>query len=84
MKEIGLLFALMFSFVVAMTVITYRNKNSCNMNVTLDDGTTFKARRINWYKSETVDIIKCSDERVQFPSRCIKNVKINNKLIKWQ
>ena len=45
------------------------------MNVMMNDGTTFKAKNVNWYPSGIADIKKCSGERIQIPTHHIKKVK---------
>ena len=79
MKEIGLLFVLIFSFTLAMGIISYQDRDTCNMDVTMDDGTTFKAKRVTWYKYGIADIRKCSGDRIQVPTQTVKDVKFNKK-----
>ena len=74
MKEIGLLFVLIFSFTLAMVIMSY-DRDTCNMNVTMNNGTTFKAKRVTWYKQGIADIRKCSGERIQIPTQTVKDVK---------
>ena len=45
------------------------------MNITMNDGTTFKAKKVTWYTFGVADIRKCSDERIQVPTRTVKDVK---------
>ena len=44
--------------------------------ITLENGTTFEANRVTYYDSGVVDIRKTNDERVQIPTRAIKQVKV--------
>jgi hypothetical protein len=44
--------------------------------VTLEDNTTFEATRVNWYNSGIADVRKTNGERIQIPTRSIKQVKI--------
>lgn len=78
MKEIGLLFVLIFSFTLGMVIISY-DRDTCNMDVTMNDGITFKAKRVTWYKHGIADIRKCSGERIQIPTQTIKDVKFDKK-----
>jgi hypothetical protein len=75
MKEFYLFPILICSFLLAMTIIAYQNKDTCNMNITMNDGTTFKAKKVTWYTFGVADIRKCSDERIQVPTRAVKDVK---------
>jgi hypothetical protein len=75
MKEFYLFPILICSFLLAMIVITYQDKNTCNMNITMNNGKSFKARKVNWYTFGVVDITKCSDERIQVPTQTVKDVK---------
>ena len=45
------------------------------MNITMNDGTTFEAKKVTWYTFGVADIRKCSDERIQVPTRTVKDVK---------
>ena len=45
------------------------------MNITMDDETTFKAKKVTWYTFGVADITKCSGERIQVPTRTVKDVK---------
>ena len=74
MKEIGFIFVFVFLFTSSMVIISY-DRNACNMNVTMDNGTTFKAKRVTWYKQGIADIRKCSGERIQVPTQTVKDVK---------
>ena len=75
MKEFYLLPILICSFAFSMGIISYQNRNTCNMNITMNDGTTFKAKKVTWYAFGMADIRKCSDERIQVPTRTVKDVK---------
>jgi hypothetical protein len=75
MKEFYLLPILIGSFALAMGIISYQNRNTCNMNITMNDGTTFEAKKVTWYAFGVADIRKCSDERIQVPTRTVKDVK---------
>jgi hypothetical protein len=74
MKEIGFIFVFVFLFTSSMVIISYE-RNTCNMNVTMNDGTTFKAKNVTWYKQGIADIRKCSGERIQIPTQTVKDVK---------
>jgi len=74
MKEIGFIFVFVFLFTSSMVIISYE-RNACNMNVTMNDGGTFKAKRVTWYKQGIADIRKCSGERIQIPTQIVKDVK---------
>jgi hypothetical protein len=74
MKEIGFIFVFVFLFTSSMVIISY-DRDTCNMNVTMNNGTTFKAKRVTWYKQGIADIRKCSGERIQVPTRTVKDVK---------
>jgi hypothetical protein len=41
----------------------------------MNNGTTFKAKRVTWYKQGIADIRKCSGERIQVPTQTVKDVK---------
>jgi len=45
-------------------------------SVTLENGITFEANRVTWYNSGIADIRKTNGERIQIPTRSIKQVKI--------
>ena len=45
------------------------------MNITMNDGTIFKAKKVTWYAFGIADIRKCSNERIQVPTRAVKDVK---------
>jgi hypothetical protein len=74
MKEIGFIFGFVFLFTSSMVIISY-DRDTCNMNVTMNNGTTFKAKRVTWYKQGIADIRKCSGERIQIPTQTVKDVK---------
>ena len=74
MKEIGFIFGFVFLFTSSMVIISY-DRDTCNMNVTMNDGTTFKAKNVTWYKQGIADIRKCSGERIQIPTQTVKDVK---------
>lgn len=44
--------------------------------VTLENGTTFDAKRVTYYNSGIADIRKSNGERIQISTRAIKQVKI--------
>ena len=48
-------------------------------SVTLENGTTFEATRVNWYNSGIADIRRKDGVRIQIPTRSIKQVKIIEK-----
>jgi hypothetical protein len=75
MKEFYLLPILIGSFALAMGIVSYQNRNTCNMNITMNDKTTFKAKKVTWYTFGVADITKCSGERIQVPTRTVKDVK---------
>jgi hypothetical protein len=75
MKEFYLFPILICSFLLAMTIIVWKDKDTCNMNITMNDGTTFKAKKVTWYAFGIADIRKCSNERIQVPTRTVKDVK---------
>jgi hypothetical protein len=75
MKDFYLLPILVCSFALAMIVITYQDRNTCKINITLKDDTKLKAKKITQYDFGTTDIIKCSGERIQIPNQTIKKVK---------
>jgi len=75
MKEFHLLPILVCSFALAMTIITFQDRNVCKATITLNDETKIKAKRITQYEFGTTDIIKCSGERIQVSTRTVKGIK---------
>lgn len=75
MKEFYLFPILICSFLLAMAILVCQDKGTCKMNVTMNDETTFKAKNITWYQFGIADIRKCSGERIQVPTRTVKDVK---------
>ena len=69
------------SIVLVMVLTTFaltlliKNDNPTYV-VTLEDNTTFDAKRVTYYASGIADIRKTNDERIQIPTRSIKQVKI--------
>lgn len=45
------------------------------MDITMNDETAFKAKKVTWYTFGVADITKCSGERIQVPTRTVKDVK---------
>jgi hypothetical protein len=75
MKEFSLLSILVCSFAFAMVVITSPGRDTCKINVTMNDGQMFKAKRITKYDFGVMDIRKCSGERIQIQTRTVKKIK---------
>ena len=72
------------SIILVMVLTTFvltlliKNDNPTYV-VTLEDNTTFDAKRVTYYTSGIADIRKTNDERIQIPTRSIKQVKIVEK-----
>ena len=69
------------SIVLVMVLTTFAltpliKNDSPTYIITLEDNTTFEAKQVNWYNSGIADIRKTNGERIQIPTRSIKQVKI--------
>jgi hypothetical protein len=71
-----LFIALSLLFTSSVLIFLIKRESEETYVVTLEDNTTFEANRITYYDSGVVDIRKTNNERVQIPTRAIKQVKV--------
>jgi hypothetical protein len=74
LKPLSIVLVMLFTTSVLVFIIKQELKET--YSVTLENGTTFEANRVTYYNSGIVDIRKTNDERIQIPTRSIKQVKI--------
>jgi hypothetical protein len=74
LKPLSIVLVMLFTTSVLIFIIKQELKET--YSVTLENGTTFEANRVTYYNSGIVDIRKTNDERIQIPTRSIKQVKI--------
>ena len=74
LKPLSIVLVMLFTTSVLIFIIKQELKET--YSVTLENGITFEATRVNWYNSGIVDIRKTNGERIQIPTRSIKQVKI--------
>jgi hypothetical protein len=74
LKPLSIVLVMLFTSSVLVFLIKRESEET--YVVTLEDNTTFEANRITYYDSGIVDIRKTNDERVQIPTRAIKQVKV--------
>jgi hypothetical protein len=67
---------LVMLFTISVLVFMIKQELGETYSVTLENGITFEATRVNWYNSGIADIRKTNGERIQIPTRSIKQVKI--------
>jgi hypothetical protein len=70
---------LVMIFTTSLFIFIIKQEQEETYVVTLENGTTFEAKHVNWYNSGIADIRKTNDERIQIPTRSIKQVKIVEK-----
>jgi hypothetical protein len=63
-------------FTTSVLVFIIKRELGETYSVTLENGITFEANRVTWYNSGIADIRKTNGERIQIPTRSIKQVKI--------
>ena len=71
-------FILVMIFTIPLFIFIVKQEQEETYIITLESGTVFKANRITYYNSGVADIRKSNNERVQIPTRAIKEVKILN------
>jgi hypothetical protein len=71
-----LFIVLVMLFTSSALIFIIKRESEETYVVTLEDNTTFEANRITYYDSGVVDIRKTNNERVQIPTRAIKQVKV--------
>jgi hypothetical protein len=69
-----ILWTIILFSVISLSVFIYEKRET--YSITLENGTTFEATRVTYYNSGIVDIRKTNNERVQIPTRAIKQVKV--------
>jgi hypothetical protein len=67
---------LVMLFTTSVFVFMIKQELGETYSVTLENGITFEANRVTWYNSGIADIRKTNGERIQIPTRSIKQVKI--------
>jgi hypothetical protein len=73
LKPLSIVFVMVLT---TFTLILLTKNDGPTYVVTLEDNTTFEAKHVNWYNSGIADIRKTNGERIQIPTRSIKQVKI--------
>ena len=71
-----LFIVLVMLFTTSVLVFMIKQELGETYSVTLENGITFEANRVTWYNSGIADIRKTNGERIQIPTRSIKQVKI--------
>ena len=71
--------ALVMSITITLLILATKQNTEETYVVTLENGTTFEATRVNWYNSGIADIRRKDGVRIQIPTRSIKQVKIIEK-----
>jgi len=74
LKPLSIVLVMLFTSSALIFIIKRESEET--YVVTLEDNTTFEANRITYYDSGVVDIRKTNNERVQIPTRAIKQVKV--------
>ena len=74
MKTPQLILIFLMVFTISLSIFIHEKRET--YSVTLENGITFEANRVTYYNSGIVDIRKTNNERVQIPTRAIKQVKI--------
>ena len=68
--------ALVMSITITLLILATKQNTEETYVVTLENGTTFEATRVNWYNSGIADIRRKDGMRIAIPTRSIKQVKI--------
>jgi hypothetical protein len=74
LKPLSIVLVMLFTTSVLVFII--KQELGETYSVTLENGITFEANRVTWYNSGIADIRKTNGERIQIPTRSIKQVKI--------
>lgn len=74
LKPLFIVLALLFTSTVLVFLIKQESEET--YVIILEDNTSFEATRITYYDSGVADIRKINNERVQIPTRAIKQVKV--------
>jgi hypothetical protein len=74
LKPLSIVLVMLFTTSVLVFII--KRELGETYSVTLENGITFEANRVTWYNSGIADIRKTNGERIQIPTRSIKQVKI--------
>jgi hypothetical protein len=74
MPKLIILWTIILFSVISLSIFIHEKRET--YSVTLENGTTFEATRVTYYNSGIVDIRKTNNERVQIPTRAIKQVKV--------
>lgn len=60
----------------AISLSIFIHENRKTYSITLENGTTFEAKRVTYYNSGIADIRRKDGVRIAIPTRSIKQVKI--------
>ena len=74
MPKLIILWTIILFSAISLSIFIHEKRET--YSITLENGTTFEANRVTYYNSGIVDIRKTNDERIQIPTRSIKQVKI--------
>ena len=74
MPKLIILWTIILFSAISLSIFIHEKRET--YSITLENGTTFEANRVTYYNSGIADIRKTNNERVQIPTRAIKQVKI--------